>query len=525
MHEGEDAELPGFGPSFARRANPGERVGVIDIGSNSVRLVIFEGATRAPAYFYNEKVACGLGAGLQETGRLDPEGKLRAMNALKRFVMLAEAMHVGTLDAVATAAVRDAEDGPEFRNELERETGLPIRVASGEDEARLAAQGVVLGSPNANGVVADMGGASLEFCPVTEGVIGRGATTPLGPLRLSKTGLEGEKLDAYIDKTLHDCPILAENKGCKLYVVGGSWRAMARANMIRAGYPLNVLHGYTLQADEARKAADWTSEQKPSDLRDYLDSSMSRLSVTPLASRVLSRIVRIIEPDRIFVSAFGLREGVLYENLPTPLLALDPLIHASEVIEQRRSRFPGFGEELHEWLKPILKRASEDDRRCIHAACMLSDVVWRTHPDYRPNSCLELVTRANLAGVTHVERVFIGLALMYRYKGGRAAAKALAAVDLLPKERQELAVAVGRALRLGAMIAGPTVGSLRDVKLEQTGDQLILTLPGGREDLKGEVLQKRLNSVAGALGLEAEIRTDRSKGESFWLDDLTSRSA
>ena len=191
MRESGGADLRGFGPSFARRAHPGERVGVIDIGSNSVRLVVFEGATRAPAYFFNEKVLCGRGAGLEETGRLDPDGKLRALRSIKRFVMLAEGMHVGTLDAVATAAMRDAEDGPAFRDEIQRETGLPIRIASGEDEARLAAQGVLLGSPTAKGLVADLGGASLEFCCVGDGRTGAGATTPLGPLRLMKSGLDG----------------------------------------------------------------------------------------------------------------------------------------------------------------------------------------------------------------------------------------------------------------------------------------------------------------------------------------------
>lgn len=522
MRENYGAELPGFGPSFARRANPGERVGVIDIGSNSVRLVVFEGATRAPAYFFNEKVLCGLGAGLQETGRLDPEGKLRALRTIKRFVMLAEGMNVGTLDAVATAAMRDAEDGPEFRDQIQQELGLPIRIASGEDEARLAAQGVLLGSPSADGLVADLGGASLEFCRISDGQTGEGATTPLGPLRLMRSGLEGGDLNKHIDKLIAASPPVAGGIGKKLYVVGGSWRAMARAHMNRTDYPLTVLHGYTLTLDEAREAADWAAERTPEELGEFLDASSSRLAVTPLGARVMSRLLRIAKPDKVFFSAFGLREGVLFENLPTPLLALDPLLHACEVIERRLSRFPGFGEELHEWVKPVFANESARDRRCVHAACILADVVWRTHPDYRPLACFELLTRGNIAGVSHVDRVFIGVVLMLRYKGGAAAARDLAAAGLLSLERLELAKAVGKTVRLGAMLAGPTIGALRDVSIERTDEKIVLTLPGDRAGLSGEAVEKRLGSAAGNLGLEPELRIDHSRSEAFWLDDLLS---
>lgn len=520
MWEADGADLPGFGASFARRANPGERIGVVDIGSNSVRLVIFEGVTRAPAYFYNEKVLCGLGSGLQETGRLDPEGKRRALNALKRFVTLAVSMHVGTLDAVATAAMRDAEDGPEFKLELEHETGLPIRVASGADEARLAAQGVVLGSPSANGVVADLGGASLEFCPVDHGKIGVGGTTALGPLRLLKSGLEGKALNAHIDDVLNGCEQVHDSVGRKLYLVGGSWRALARVHMRRTGYPLNVLHGYTLTSDEAIEIAEWAAEQSPSTLKQFTDSSSSRLAVTPLSARVLARMGRIIRPSRCFISAFGLREGVLFENLPTPLLALDPLLHACEVIEERRSRFPGFGAELFEWLKPILTDQLEGDQRCAHAACILADAVWRTHPDYRAQSCFELVTRGNLTGVTHEERIFIGVALMYRYKGASGAAKSIDAAGLISKERFAAARAVGRAIRLGAMLAGPTPGAFQGSSLERTDEKIILNIPFDRRSLAGEVTDKRLSAVANALGLEPETKIDIEQGSNYWLDDL-----
>lgn len=165
------------------------RVGVIDIGSNSVRLVVFDGAARSPAYFYNEKILCGLGAGLRETGRLNPEGKVRAMSALRRFSRLAEGMGIAPLTNVATAAMRDAEDGAEFSAEIEAETGMAINVIDGEEEARLSAQGVLLGWPEADGLVCDIGGSSMELAEVSNGKIGKRLTSPLGALALD--GIKG----------------------------------------------------------------------------------------------------------------------------------------------------------------------------------------------------------------------------------------------------------------------------------------------------------------------------------------------
>ena len=164
------------------------RVGVVDIGSNSVRMVVFDGAARSPAYFYNEKVMAGLGQGLAETGRLNPQGRIRALSAMRRFAALAKGMEVSPFTVVATAAMREAEDGPEFRRLLEHETGLKIHVVDGAEEARLSAQGVLLGWPEANGLVCDIGGNSMELAEVRDGRVGRRVTSALGPFRLQQIG-------------------------------------------------------------------------------------------------------------------------------------------------------------------------------------------------------------------------------------------------------------------------------------------------------------------------------------------------
>ena len=128
------AELGLFGKPLFQ--DPGARalarVGVVDVGSNSVRLVVFDGAARSPAYFYNEKIMCALGAGMAETGHLSPEGRARALSALRRFSKLADGMGLSELTVVATAAVRDASDGRAFCADVLRETGLRIWVIDGE---------------------------------------------------------------------------------------------------------------------------------------------------------------------------------------------------------------------------------------------------------------------------------------------------------------------------------------------------------------------------------------------------------
>jgi exopolyphosphatase/guanosine-5'-triphosphate,3'-diphosphate pyrophosphatase len=486
-------------PSFARiRANEG-RVAVIDVGSNSVRLVVFEGATRSPAYFFNEKMACGLGAEIARTGRLAPEGRALALATLRRFSALAERMKVAALDAVATAAVREAEDGREFRDQVERETGLRLRVIEGDEEARLSALGVLLGEPQAEGVAADMGGASMELAQLSDGDVGPRITLGLGPQRLA--GLSGGALRKRIDAEVERGAAVVDCEGRTLFVVGGSWRAVAKAQMARAGHPLQVLQGYRMDAQTAIEACDWIAAQPPEKLREAGVSS-GRAPVAPVAAQVLARLVDRLKPEAVSVSAFGLREGVYYERLPAAMRARDPLIETAKVLEQSQARFPGFGEEIAAWVAPLTVEWPAEERRLARAACLLNDVNWRAHPDYRAVSCFETVTRANLAAVDHAGRVWMGLALMLRY-GGKPNGGMDAALKLLTPESATRARALGRALRLGAMLSGSTPGALADARLSVDAAAVSLRLTGDSAVLSGELVARRLKSLADAMGLTA----------------------
>ncbi len=485
------------------------RVGVIDIGSNSVRLVVFDGAARSPAYYFNEKILCGLGAGFAETGRLNAEGRVRALSALKRFAVLTKSMGVTPLLTVATAAVRDAEDGPDFRAEVSEQTGLEIRILDGAEEARLSAQGVLLGWPGAEGLICDIGGSSMELAQLMgDGVVGLRRTSDLGPLKLM--GLTGGKkaIRAHIKEKvaalLDDFP----TKPKRLFLVGGSWRAIARVDMVRRDYPLRVLHEYRMTPKSIMATIKHIGSKDTDELRAETGSSAERIRLVPLASLVLKELVRQVKPAEVAISSYGIREGLLYDQMSRTLRARDPLIEAARHAEASSARLPGYGRALYRFVDPLFPTARPYKKRLIRAACLLHDVSWRAHPDYRAEVCFDNATRANLGGLTHGERVYLGLALLHRYKSNRANTGFNAGLlDLLTEERVQEAETLGRAMRFGAMFATANPVDHGKLRLRSKRKELILTLTSddGR-NLFGEVAQARFAALAGAMGVQPIVR-------------------
>lgn len=475
------------------------RVGVVDVGSNSVRMVVFDGAARSPAYFYNEKIMCGLGQGLAETGRLNPRGRDRALAALKRFALLAEGMEMAPLTVVATAAVREAEDGQEFSDQVLRETGLKLWVIDGDEEARLSAQGVLLGWPDARGIVSDIGGSSMELAEVGDGKVGTRSTSPLGPFRLQQ--LEGgpKVRRAHIHQIVGEMKQLFHHKHPRLYLVGGSWRVIARLDMERRAYPLTVLHEYRMMPEQILETLDWIATSDLPLLRVRTGTSQERMELVPLASEVLRGLIEVLEPREVDVSAYGIREGLLYEQMPDRLRARDPLIEAARMAEATSARMPGFGKKLFGFLMPLFQGVDPERLRLIRAACLLHDTAWRAHPDYRAEVCFDNATRANLGGLDHPGRVFLGLALLHRYKNSRAGSRLEPLFRLLTEEQIRDAEVLGKAMRFGAMfsIADPQLAGTLKLRPKKKELELALTPLGG--GLFGEVAQARFTSLALAL--------------------------
>lgn len=505
-HDGDAEDWGPFGrPLFDDpSARALSRVGVVDVGSNSVRMVVFDGAARSPAYFYNEKILCALGKGLAETGRLNPEGRRRALIALKRFALLAQGMGIEKLTVVATAATREAEDGPDFQAEVLRETGLKLWVVDGDEEARLSAQGVLLGWPDAKGLVCDIGGNSMELARIGGGKVTKRATSPLGPFRLQQIKGGAKARQEHIDRILKGLQAELKSEGERIYLVGGSWRVIARLDMERRNYPLTVLHEYRMTPRSLLDTIQWILASDLALLRARTGTSPERMELVPLACEVLRELIAVLKPSEIDVSAYGIREGLLYEVMPERLRERDPLIEAARMAEQAQSRIPGTGKLLYDFLLPLFPTATKDKLRLIKAACLLHDTTWRAHPDYRAEACFDNATRANLGGLDHPGRVFLGLALLHRYKNSRAGSRLEPLFRLLTDDEMAEAEILGKAMRFGAMFAigNPLkAGTLRWMPKKRL---LELALTAHGRDLFGEVAQARFASLA--LAMRAETR-------------------
>ncbi|UWP89742.1 Ppx/GppA family phosphatase [Aliiroseovarius crassostreae] len=485
------------------------RVGVVDVGSNSVRMVVFDGAARSPAYFFNEKILCGLGSGLAQTGCLNPEGRARALAAIKRFQLLAKGMHLPPLTAVATAAVREATDGPEFRDEVLRETGLKLYVIDGEEEARLSAQGVLLGWPEAKGLMCDIGGSSLELARINGGHVGKRITSPLGPLKLADTPGGKKGLKAEIARVVDELAAEMGTDHKRLFLVGGSWRAIARLDMERRNYPLTVLHEYRMPLKSLQKTLSWIEKVDLEEIRQRTSTSATRMALVPIAALVLKRLIHVFRPKEIAVSSYGIREGMLYEQMPKPIRKRDPLIEACRFAEQKDARVPGFGKALYDFLTPLYKSARADQKRVIKAACLLHDVSWRAHPDYRHEVCFDNATRANLGGLTHEERVFLGLSLLHRYKNSRQGSRFENLFEILGEKDLIRAEVLGKAMRFGAMFAVDGPQDKAELKWYPKKRELHLHLAAEARDLFGEVAESRFDALCAALDATSNVKTLR----------------
>ncbi len=486
------------------------RVGVVDVGSNSVRLVIFDGAARSPAYFFNEKILASLGAGVTETGLLNPTGRERAIAAIRRFQLLADSLGLSPLTVVATAAVRDARDGPDFCQEVRNRTGLELHIIPGEEEARLAAQGVLLGWPDASGMVCDIGGSSMELAELVSGRVCASATSLLGPLRL-KAIEDRRARKRHIQNTIEELAAKMEARQDRLYLVGGSWRAIARLDMERRGYPLHVLHEYRMTPDSIHRTVKWIASHTLCELRSLTGISETRISLVPLAGEVLRELVRMLEPREISTSSYGIREGLLYERMPDKLRRRDPLIEACRFAEAKDARLPGFGRVLYRFVSPLFPNAPPNRMRIIKAACLLHDVNWRAHPDYRHEACFDYVSRASLGGLTHSARIFLGLALLHRYRNSRENTRFAPLLGLLTAADLHQAEILGRAMRFGSMLTADAkaIGELQWMPRRKV---LELRLPERSADLFGEVAEARFRAVADALDAEPRVTTQRGSG-------------
>ena len=479
-------------------------IGIIDIGSNSVRLVVYDGQARHAAVVFNEKVLCGLGRMNPQSGKLDKFAATLAVNTIHRFTLLAEQMDLTSLSAFATAAVRDAKDRSKFLERVKVRCGLDIRVLSGAEEARYAALGVVCGIPGAAGVVGDLGGGSLELVSFKGEEMGEAVSLPIGPLRLlASEGDEyrhSKKIVKTITSALDNVDWLRGVEKGTFYLVGGSWRAFAKAHMDATLYPVHVLHGYEIRARDASDFARVLSGQHSSVPLGIPGVSYRRLELLPLASLILDRVLRRIKPKRVVISAHGVREGVFYDMLDKASRELDPLISAAQGSENRRSRHPGLGEALFHWTTPLFNDEKPQKARLRWATCLTADMGWRKHPDYRAIQASDEVLYAPWPGMIHSERAMVALAVARRYEPKVRVDAEQAAQRLLSSKDKLWAETLGSALRLGHMISGCSPELLGHCQLKLGRRKLTLTVDVKYKALLGDAVDRRLGLLARILG-------------------------
>ncbi len=488
------------------------RVAIIDIGSNSVRLVVYSGLSRTPAVLFNEKVMAGLGRGIANGGTLLPESMDAALAALARFARLCDSMGVDSMRAVATAAVRAASNGRAFLDRIRAETGIEVEVIDGETEARCAAMGVIAGIPDADGVVGDLGGGSLELVRIEGGEAHERLSLPIGALRLDALRKGSRRvLAAEIEARLTALDWAEKGRGKPFYAVGGSWRALAHLHMHLTGWPLPVIHHHVMPADTPARLIRSLAHMDPKSLKAVPNLSSSRISQLPGAAIMLKAVLRHFGSSAIITSAYGLREGLLYQALPCEAQRQDPLVSAARETAVRLGRFSdgydaNVGEALLAFIDPVFPGEPPSLRRIRHAACLLADASWRAHPDMRESDGLDLALHGNWVGIDANGRAMLAAALWVVNGGSMPNPSTdhlglLAAPPLLEQARLW-----GLAMRLGQRLGGGTAEPLQGARLVPESRWLVLSLSRACAPLYGDSVQRRHRALAQALGLEPRLR-------------------
>ncbi len=480
-----------------------------------MRLVIYEGLTRSPTPIFNEKVLAGLGREVQSTGLLAADAVEKALDALRRFRALCDRAGVKRVWCVATAACRDAQNGPEFIAAAERICRKKIEVLSGRREAHLSALGVVSGMYRPDGIVGDLGGGSLELVDVHGHRARQGITLPLGSLALLDLSQHSvKKAEKIVRKTLQQARMLKQGEGRRFYAVGGTWRALARLHMFQTGYPLHVMHGYVISAREALEFSRLVHRVNPETLSRIEMVNEARRPLLAYAALVLEHVVRIMKPKEIVISALGVREGLLYSQLPAHARAEDGLISAAQELNQLRSRSPLHCQELIPWTDRFMASSGLDEtaeeRRLRHAACLLADIGWRAHPDYRGEQSLNIIANGAFVSVDHPGRAFISLAVFFRHVGLVDDDLSPHVLELASARMLDRARVLGASLRVAYLASASMPGVLPRTPLVVERGKLKLKLPGRFSSLAGERLFNRLRQLARLIGREPVMETGKT---------------
>lgn len=481
--------------------------GVIDIGSNSIRLVVYDDLARAPFPRFNEKSMVALGAGLGADGRFSDELIERALHAINRLSAIARAMQVDRIDILATEATRRASNGAALMIAIEKLTGLTPRILTGLEEAHFSAHGVISGFFQPKGMVGDIGGGSLEVAEVIKDTIGERMTSmPLGAFPVTARLEDGyASAKTWVDGILTEClpPLLTEPT---FFAIGGGWRALARVFIAQNDLPITVVHGLELSCDDCRTLARNISKMTPEQVAALPDVPGRRIPTLAASALVMSRVLKHLHPDRVVFSAYGLREGWLYSQLDEAEKYRDPLLEGAQAIGLPVARVPEFSAALSHWTDHLFAGETLAERRLRLAVCALTDIAWREHEKVQAQSSFQRLMQFPFIGLTHPERAFISVAIYARY-GGKVddAVTSLTAGLLMPSSLRRAEI-LGRALQLAHRFSASVPEILSHGRLQIDADTVRLEILNRDSVPDSDAVMNRLNRLAKATGLtNAEI--------------------
>jgi exopolyphosphatase/guanosine-5'-triphosphate,3'-diphosphate pyrophosphatase len=497
-------------PSAQGRIKGALPVAVLDIGSNSVRLVVYERHARALTPLYNEKSSAALGRGVANSGKLADENMRKALTAIKRFALVTRLMKVGTTHILATSAVRDAKNREVFVGAVEGIMQAPVRVLSGEEEAYFASLGVRAGIPEFSGVVGDLGGGSLELSPMTAGSNATGETHELGVIRLQDDSkLSANKARTLSRSRLKDSILAARKAGGSFCAIGGTWRSLAKLHQQLRNYPLHMVQHYEVAAGEiaafCEEIVDAVAAGKQMPGADLVSSS--RRELVPYGAAVLAEVLRAGRFEKVVFSALGVREGYLYSLLTPEQQQLDPLLELAEEMSILRSRSPGHAIDLIDFTAQLFEAMAitetADETRLRKVACYLADIGWRGHPDYRGEQSVDLIAYGSLTGVDHPSRAFLAEVLAVRYMGLKHKSVSQSLLNLSGAAASARARLIGAAFRVAYPMSAAMPGVLPRTSFEMVDGRLVLHLPDELAFLSGEHLAGRLDQLASVAAVKA----------------------
>ena len=475
-----------------------KRIGIIDIGSNSIRLVVFDGPKRSPLYLYNEKVFFKLG--MQSFGGkpFDTNTLEAVSRIISRYVSICRNMEISKIIMFGTSALREASNSNVLVELIRKKTNVGVDIISGDKEALYAAQGILLGFPNAEGVICDLGGNSVEFANIRKNTITECNSALLGPLAIKNLGEKCENLDDYMKNQLESINNVFGVKDKSFFLIGGSWRAIAKIHMQRVKYPLKIIQGYKVESKKLKKTLEFIKGSSFLSKNDKMNISLGRLELLPQAARLLEIIIDKFQIKVLTFSSFGVREGLIYEHLSVIEKKKDPLIEAAKFFEKKETRFPKMSKHAFNWISPLYENLPRKTKRVILAATKLHDIAWIAHPDYKTEMCLEIVTRSNISGISHKERVFLAMILLFRHKANPEKIFNSKLFKIVPKKKRKIALVIGKGLRLATTFFGEK--NLFDkIEFRLKANQVQLCFKSRMDSINGEVVEMRIQELNKAL--------------------------